>query len=225
MIVLNFINNELEVEIISTVGLSYLIFYVADVELRVSAVLAVVVMGLYMAKNKYCISTRVQVPITNTWHLLIYFTNILIFVITGIILAQSLVNAQVYIAPRDFGLSIVLYLVLHFARLVSIAVLYPFIRWSGVHLLWKEYVVLAWSGLRGSMALILVLLVKASSDIDDETKDRFLFHVCMIALLTLIINGTSSKFLIRFLGLHRGKCLLSMKGFMSISVKTRMIAY
>ena len=44
VIFLNLIHNELEVEIISTFGLAYLIFYVADVELGVSAVLALVVM-------------------------------------------------------------------------------------------------------------------------------------------------------------------------------------
>jgi NhaP-type Na+/H+ or K+/H+ antiporter len=48
---------------ISTFGLAYLIFYVADIELGVSAVLALVVMGLFMAKHIYCISSHVQLCI------------------------------------------------------------------------------------------------------------------------------------------------------------------
>ncbi|CAF3832317.1 unnamed protein product [Rotaria sp. Silwood1] len=150
VIVLNMVHNELEVEIISTFGLAYLIFYVADVELRVSAVLALVVMGLFMAKHKYCISSHVQLPMVNTWRIIIDFANILIFIITGIILAHSLIGTKATIITRDFGLSILLYIALHLGRLLSVIVLHPFIRWSGVRLSRKESMVLIWSGLRGT---------------------------------------------------------------------------
>ncbi|CAF2692488.1 unnamed protein product [Rotaria sp. Silwood2] len=153
VIVLNRINNELEVEIISTFGLAYLIFYVADVELGVSAVLALVVMGLFMAKHKYCISSRVQIPMVNTWRIIIDFANILIFMITGIILAQSLVGTKATIVALDFGFSIVLYIALHVGRLLSVLIVSPLIHWSGVHLSWKEYTILTWSGLRGRRLL------------------------------------------------------------------------
>ncbi|CAM4969775.1 unnamed protein product [Rotaria socialis] len=200
--ILNLLNNELEIEIISTFGLAYLIFYLADVELGVSAVLAMVVMGLYMAKHKYCISSRVQLPIASTWRIIIYFINILIFMITGIILAHSLVGTQKHVDAIDFGYSIVLYLALHIARLLAAVILHPFIKWSGVNLSWKEYIVLVWSGLRGSMAVILALMVDSEKVIDEMIRHRVLFHICMIALLTLTINGTSSKFVVRFLGLN-----------------------
>ncbi|CAM2720978.1 unnamed protein product, partial [Rotaria socialis] len=94
VIALNMAHNKLEVEIISTFGLAYLIFYVADVELEVSAVLALVAMGLFMAKYKYCISSQVQVPMANTWRIITDFANILIFIITGIILAHSLIDTK-----------------------------------------------------------------------------------------------------------------------------------
>lgn len=194
----------MEVEIISVFGLAYLVFYVADVELGVSAVLAIVVMGLFLAKHKYCVSSHVQLPMASTWRIIIYFINILIFIITGIILAESLVGTQNHIDGRDFGYSVVLYLAIHVGRLLSIIALYPFMRWSSTHFSWKEYVVLTWSGLRGSMAVILALIIKSEERIDLIIRNRILFHVCMIALLTLIINGTSSKYLVRLLGLDRG---------------------
>jgi NhaP-type Na+/H+ or K+/H+ antiporter len=204
VIILNLVNNELEVEIISTFGLAYLIFYVADVELGVSAVLALVVMGLFMSKHKYCISSHVHTPMANTWSIIIDVANILIFMITGIILAHSLIGTKATIVALDFGFSLILYLALHVGRLLSIIILYPFIRWSGVDLSWKEYIVLTWSGLRGSMSVILALIIASDNQIDIITRHRFLFHICMIALLTLIINGTSSKFLVRLLGLDHG---------------------
>ncbi|UJR34452.1 hypothetical protein I4U23_021859 [Adineta vaga] len=202
--ILNRINNELEIEITFTFGLAYLVFYIADVELKVSAVLALVVMGLYMAKHKYCISSHVQLPMTSAWRIATYIINILIFTITGIILAKSLISTSTSITARDFGFSILLYFIIHVGRALTIFVLYPLIYWSGVHLSWRECIVLMWSSLRGSMALIIVLIVYLYPKIDEVTRDRLLFHVSMIVLLTLVINGTSSKFLVKFLGLHRG---------------------
>ncbi|CAF1577785.1 unnamed protein product, partial [Adineta ricciae] len=204
VIFFNLVHNELEVEIISTFGLAYLVFYVADVELGVSAVLALVVMGLFMAKNKYCISSHVQISMSNTWRIIIDFANILIFIITGIILAHSLIGTKATIVAYDFGYSILLYIVLHLGRMLSVVIFYPLMRWSGVRFSWKEHLVLVWSGLRGSMSVILALMVDSDERIDLETRHRYLFHICMISLLTLIINGTSSKFLVRALGLDHG---------------------
>jgi len=204
VIILDRINNEFEIEITFTFGLAYLIFYVADVELGVSAVLALVTMGLYMSKYKYCISSNVQPAMASAWRITAYFINILIFTVTGLILARSFVGTATSIGAKDFGFSIVLYVMIHIGRVLTIVILYPLIKWTGVNLSWKDCVILAWSGLRGSMALILVLIVSLDTKIDAVTRDRFLFHVSMIVLLTLVINGTSSKFLVKLLGLHHG---------------------
>jgi NhaP-type Na+/H+ or K+/H+ antiporter len=204
VMILNRINNELEVEIAFTFAIAYLVFFVADVELGVSAVLALVTMGLYMAKHKYCISSNVQLPMASAWRIATYLINIMIFTVTGIILAKSLVGASTNIIAQDFGFSIILYVVIHIGRALTIAILYPLIRQTGVRISWKDCLILMWSGLRGSMALILVLIVDLDSRIDSVTRNHFLFHVSMIALFTLIINGTSSKYLVKFLGLKQG---------------------
>ncbi|CAF3847124.1 unnamed protein product [Rotaria sordida] len=135
-------------------------------------------MGLFMAKYKYCISSHVQFPMVNTWRIIIDFANILIFIITGIILAHSLIGTKATIGVLDLGFSILLYIALHIGRLLSIILLYPFIRWSNVRLSWKEYIVLIWSGLRGSMPVILALMVNSDNQIDIITRHRFLFHIC-----------------------------------------------
>ena len=203
--ILNRINNQLEIEITFTFGLAYLVFYVADVELGVSAVLALVTMGLYMSKYRYCISSNVQPIMTSAWRITTFFINILIFTVTGIILAQSFIGTATSISSRDFGYSIVLYLAIHVGRVLPIALLHPLMKWTGVHLTWKDGVILSWSGLRGSMSLILVLIVSLDTEIDLIIRDRFLFHISMIVLLTLIINGTTSQFFVKWLGLNRGK--------------------
>ena len=204
VMILNRIHNEVEVEIVFTFAIAYLVFFVADVELEVSAVLALVTMGLYMAKHRYCISSTVQHPMASVWSIATYIINIMIFTVTGIILAKSLIGTGTTIIAQDFALSILLYITIHIGRAVTVIILYPLLRRNGVYLSWKDCVILIWSGLRGSMALILVLIVDLDSRIDSITRNHFLFHVCMIVLLTLIINGTSSKFLVKLLRLQEG---------------------
>jgi NhaP-type Na+/H+ or K+/H+ antiporter len=207
--ILNRINDELEVEIAFTFAIAYLVFFIADVELEVSAVLALVTMGLYMAKHKYSISSNVHVSMANAWRMATYLINIMIFTVTGIILAKSLLGTATTIIAHDFALSVILYIILQIGRAVTVVILYPLIRRNGVHLSWQECLILIWSGLRGSMALILVLIVDLDARIDSLTRNHFLFHVSMIVLLTLIINGTSSRFLVKFLKLKQGMCLKS----------------
>ncbi|CAF0721622.1 unnamed protein product [Rotaria sordida] len=202
--VLNRINNELKIEITITFGMTYFIFYIADAALGISAVLSLISMGLYMAKHKYCISTNVQLSMAGAWEIITFVVNILIFTISGLILAHSFVGIQTNLTSRDIGIALVLYLLIHVSRALIVGVLYPVITWSGMPLNRKECVIFAWSGLRGRTATILVLLIYLDSEIDSATRERFLFHISLIVLFTLIINGASSKFLVKMLGLHKG---------------------
>ena len=129
--ILNRINNQLEVEITFTFGLAYLVFYIADVELGVSAVLALVTMGLYMNKYRYCISSNVQPIMSSAWRITTYFINILIFTVTGIVLAHSFIGTATSISSRDFGYSVLLYLAIHVGRVLPIVVLHPWMKWNG----------------------------------------------------------------------------------------------
>ncbi len=202
--VLSRINNQLKIEITITFGATYLVFDIADAELDVSAVLALIFMGLYMAKHKYCISSTVQSSMAGAWQIIIFVVNILTFTFSGLILAHSFVGTETNVTSRDIGISLVLYLLIHVSRVLTVVVLHPVIIWSGIRLTRKECVVFAWSGIRGRTALILVLLVYLDTKIDRATRERFLFHISMIVLYTLIINGTTSKFLVKMLGLHKG---------------------
>ncbi len=202
--ILNRINNEVEVEIAFTFAIAYMVFFVADVELGVSAVLALVTMGLYMAKHRYCISSNVQHSMASAWRIATYLINIMIFTVTGIILAKSFIGTATTIIAQDVALSIILYITIHIGRALTVIILYPLMRRNEVYLSWKDCLILIWSGLRGSMALILVLMVDLDLRIDSITRNHFLFHVSMIVLFTLIINGTSSKFLVKFLDLQPG---------------------
>ncbi|XP_042024308.1 sodium/hydrogen exchanger 7-like isoform X2 [Salvia splendens] len=76
-------------------------------------------------------------------------------------------------------------------------------QYFGYGLDWREAIVLFWSGLRGAVALALSLSVKRSSDnspyISPDTGDLFVFLTGGIVFLTLIVNGSTTQFILHFL--------------------------
>ncbi|CAF1215389.1 unnamed protein product [Didymodactylos carnosus] len=196
---LNHIGNQLEIEISLTFALTYIIFYVGDTKLGLSGILTICVFGIYLSKHKYSISYNLQQQLQSIWKLIVYFINICVFTIIGFILAKTFFYSTVsQITSIDFGYSILLYLIIQFIRLITIVILYPLIRLSGVKLTLNEYFMLVWSGLRGIISLIGVLLVYLENT-DDSYCQKILFHVSIIVLLTLCINGITSKYLVKYL--------------------------
>lgn len=84
---------------------------------------------------------------------------------------------------------------------------WPVIRMSGYGLDFKEMIVLGYSGLRGALALILALIISVDQRISYNVSDYILFHTCGISLLTIIINGNTTGFLIKTLGLQQAQPL------------------
>merc|ERR1712216_976479 len=71
----------------------------------------------------------------------------------------------------------------------------------------KEAVVLTFAGLRGVIAIAMALIVKLEiispgSD-NEEFKDLVMFHCCLIVVWTLLINGSTMKYLVEHLELNK----------------------
>ena len=80
---------------------------------------------------------------------------------------------------------------------------------SGYEFKFKHVILLSYSGLRGAVGLCLALLVYRDKDIPDnkekskDLKTQMLFFSAGIVLLTLVINATTTGFLIRKLELTK----------------------
>ena len=68
---------------------------------------------------------------------------------------------------------------------------------------WRQSIVLGYSGLRGAVSLILALSVFLEHEFDKSLRYLVLFHTAGVALLSLLINGTTMPFLLKILGLMR----------------------
>jgi len=76
----------------------------------------------------------------------------------------------------------------------------PFMKKMGYGLNFKTGVVLVYGGLRGAIGLALALIVNLQTDFPQVYRDRFIFHVAGFVCLTLVINASTIKYLLSWLG-------------------------
>ena len=194
-------NAMLEVNL--TIFSSYLLFYTAEeTSLKVSGILAMVAMGLYMSrKGKTSVSSNSHEFIHNIWTYLGFIAETLIFLFAGYTISSKVIEDP-DIKSIDYLKCILLYAFLHVIRYSSIFAFWPIINLFGYGLDKKEIVVLGFAGLRGALALVLALILSIDERVEKYVRVQVLFHTCGIALLTIIVNGTTTGFIVKRLGLQ-----------------------
>ncbi|KAM0854257.1 hypothetical protein ACQ4PT_050536 [Festuca glaucescens] len=93
-------------------------------------------------------------------------------------------------------------------RVVVVGVCYPLLGYFGYGLDFKDATVLVWSRLRGVVSLSQAMSVKRASDaaqplLKPEVGTMFLFFTGGIVFLTLILNGSTTQFLLHILGMDK----------------------
>lgn len=154
--------------------------------------------------GKMSVSVTTEHFMHEFWELLGYVANTLIFVVSGVLIMTQAMSESSDIGPQDFSYLLILYLVLHIIRGISVACFSPILRSSGYGLTLHQSLILVWSGLRGAVGLALALMMESHAAIPSKTKALFIFHMAGIALLTLVINGTSTRALLKYLKMDRG---------------------
>ncbi|EMS63349.1 Sodium/hydrogen exchanger 7 [Triticum urartu] len=191
---LGFIFNDTIIEISLTLAVSYIAFFTAQDALEVSGVLAVMTLGMfYAAFAKTAFKGDSQQSLHHFWEMVAYIANTLIFILSGVVIADGILQDNIHFERHgtSWGFLLLLYVFVQISRAVVVGVLYPLLRHFGYGMDIKEATVLVWSGLRGAVALSLSLSVK------------FVFFTGGIVFLTLILNGSTTQFLLHLLGLGK----------------------
>lgn len=95
------------------------------------------------------------------------------------------------------------YVGLHFIRFFCILSFWPVLRLIGYGMSFKQVVLCSYAGLRGAVGLSLALMVAGEEKLPKYSRDVILLHVAGVALLTLLINATTTSWVINKLGLSR----------------------
>lgn len=208
--------NDAMVEIVVLLASAYLTFFIAEEFFHVSGVLAIFGLGITMASvGKTRISPEVYKFLHEFWELAVYLANTLIFIIVGVVIAT-----RVNFTGRDFVVLIILYIGVHIARAIMIAILYPVMKRSGYGINFNDSVAVWYGSLRGAVGLALALIVASMETLPVEVRDQFLFLTAGIVMLTLLINATTIKYVVDKLGLTRisaSKAIMLNKTYKAVS--------
>lgn len=207
---LGFIFNDTVIEITLTLAVSYIAYFTAQEGADVSGVLAVMTLGMfYAAVAKTAFKGDGQQSLHHFWEMVAYIANTLIFILSGVVIAEGVLGSNDIFKNHgnSWGYLVLLYVYVQVSRIVVVGVSYPFLWYFGYGLDWKEAIILIWSGLRGAVALSLSLSVKRASDsssyLSSETGTLFVFFTGGIVFLTLIVNGSTTQFILHLLNMDK----------------------
>ena len=186
-------NNRL-VEPTMTLALAYIVFVVADHYLGVSGVMATVAAGLVMGNyGRTKISPPALEYVEGTLEFLAHLANSLIFVLVG--LSVNLASLGGALGAVAVGVGAILV-----GRGLPMLLVMPLVNQFMRHpVSWKYQAVMYWGGLRGAMALAMVL----SLPHDFEQRELLLNITFGAVVFTLFAQGLSIWPLVNVLGLQK----------------------
>ena len=199
--------NDALVEISVIIAAAYLTFFVAENFMHVSGVLALVALGLAMTSiGKTRISPEVGHFLHEFWELAAFIANVLIFIIVGVVISQ-----RVEFSASDFLILGIFFIGIHIIRGIMLLMFYPLMKKFGYGINRNETLVLWYGALRGAIGLALALVVLGIDDkfisndpvLAQKIKNQFFFITSGLVTLTLLINATTIKFLLNYLGMTK----------------------
>ncbi len=192
--------NDALVEITVTIVAVYLTYFLSENLLQVSGVLALVSLGLlFSGIGRTSISPEVENYLQRFWELLSFLLHTFVTVLIGVMIA---LNDHIDFTP-GWGSMILVFSALYLIRGLLILVIIPILRWQGYPWSWREGLLLIWGGIRGSIGLVLALILAQYVHVSFTTGGQVVFLATGIFFLSLTFNSMSIERLIRLLGLHR----------------------
>lgn len=190
------------------VVMNYLTFIIADKVIYTSGILACVTLGLIMSsQGKYNLSPEGREHLYAFSEEIASWANTIIYVIAGYTVYAdiSIVHDKLSeLVAFHWIIVVVIYIFLHFSRGCVVAMFYRCLsspKW-GKGLNWKESVLLIVSGLRGSVTLILGLIVAENKALTENKRLTMNFIISCIVLFTGVINGSFTQLVFKWLKLN-----------------------
>ncbi|XP_037463166.1 sodium/hydrogen exchanger 7-like isoform X4 [Triticum dicoccoides] len=160
---LGFTFNDTILEMTLTLAVSYIAFYTVQDALKYSGILTVTALGMfYAAFAKTTFKGDNRRSLHDFWEIVAYIANTLIFILSGVIIADGVLRHNVHFERHgtSWGFLLLLYFYVQMARAAVVGALYLLLRYFGYGLDLKEAIIIVWSGLRGAVSLSLALSVK-----------------------------------------------------------------
>lgn len=176
---------------------AYILFFLTNRIMEVSGIIALVTFGLMISYfGPITLKPTSNKFIKDFWELAAYIANTIIFIIVGIMVA-----IKCDFSLSNIGLLLIVYIGIYIIRTAMIFLFRPIMKRQKYGLSVSQSVVLSWGGLRGALGLTLALLVAYTPSIPSSVREQVLFFTGGIVALSLIVNATTTKFLLKKLKL------------------------
>ena len=185
-----------------SVALPYLVYIGAEQSIGASGVIAVVAAGLTLnLTGPGHLPPQAWTNLREVWGLLAHWAGALIFILAALLIPRLLEEVRL----SDFVLIGVVILAAMAARAVILFGLLPFLTLLRVSpAVERPYrFAILWGGLRGAVTLALALAVTESFRVPVEVKRLVGILATGFTLFTLIVQGTTLRTIIEWLGLDR----------------------
>jgi monovalent cation/hydrogen antiporter len=188
------------------------VMYITAEHFHFSGVMAVVSGGLFLSFRSHEIfnyNSRIQV--SSFWQTLIFLLNGLVFILIGLQLPAITAALGKYSVASSVVYAIVISLITIALRIIWVfpgAYLPRFlskkIRLKEKRPSWQSVFVVAWSGMRGvvSLASALAVPLTLGNNLAFPHRNLILFITFVVILFTLVLQGLSLPFVIRWLKLR-----------------------
>jgi monovalent cation:H+ antiporter, CPA1 family len=182
------------IEITLSTILAYFSFIIAEHVFHVSGIMAVVAAGIMMGSwGKTKISPSTEEFMEHFWEYLAYLANVLIFLMVGM-------QVDLVALWSSIDLIVLAFVAMLISRAVVVFGVVPLLgKFPGAEAIGMPYrMVMYWGGLRGAIALAIVLSLPAF-----EYKDTLVAVVMGAVVFTLVIQGLSIESLVKRLKLNQ----------------------
>jgi len=186
------IESDPAIEITLTTILAYFSFIIAEHVFHVSGIMAVVAAGMTIGSwGKSKISPSISEFMEHFWEYLAFIANALIFLMVGL-------QIDLMVLWESIDLIAIVAVAMLISRAIVIFGVVPLIgRVPGSEAIGMPFqAVMYWGGLRGAIALAIVLSLP-----DFGYKDTLISLVMGAVLFTLVVQGLSIELLVKFLKL------------------------
>mmetsp|Transcript_2893 Transcript_2893/g.4440 ORF Transcript_2893/g.4440 Transcript_2893/m.4440 type:complete len:1037 (-) Transcript_2893:411-3521(-) len=187
-----------------TICCAYLTFFCAEFILHVSGVLCCCAAAITLSRFAVPLFLRPE-TIHSIWAAFEWIGNTLIFILAGLIIGS---RSLAFLKPVDIINIFIVYFFMFLIRGCMMVICYPLLSNPalGKPSTWSDCIFATWGGLRGavSMALALSLLhstEKGETTLSADDSHRVFFLVGGVAGLTLLVNATTSSFVLQKLAL------------------------
>ena len=185
-----------------TLALPYLAYLLCDQFLGASGVVAAATSGLVI--NTYGPSTFRPASwrfLRDIWEQLAFWAGSLVFVLASMLVPRLMIGAT----RQDLILIGVTLLAATVSRAAVVFGLLPLLTMARLsdHVPYRLKITMVWGGLRGAITLAMALAVIENPNLPASVQHFVAVVATGFVLFTLLVNGTTLRFVVRTLGLDR----------------------